>query len=45
MNLKKLKQAEADFLTRYPDGFTDPAMAPIKKKHNVDKLTSSPRRT
>ncbi len=39
MNLKKLKQAEANFLTRYPDGFADPAMAPIKKKHNVDKLT------
>ena len=39
MNIKKLKQAEAEFLARYPEGFDDPAMAPIKKKHNVDKLT------
>ena len=39
MNIKKLKQAEAEFLARYPGGFADPAMAPIKKKHNVDKLT------
>ena len=38
MNLDKLKQAEASFLLRYPKGFADPAMAPIKKKHNVDKL-------
>jgi hypothetical protein len=38
MNLDKLKQAEADFLQRYPGGFSDPGMAPIKKKHNVDKL-------
>jgi hypothetical protein len=39
VNIKKLKQAEAEFLARYPGGFDDPAMAPIKKKHNVDKLT------
>jgi len=39
VNIKKLKQAEAEFLARYPGGFADPAMAPIKKKHNVDKLT------
>ena len=39
MNLKKLKQAEAEFLARYPGGFEDPAMAPIKKKHNVDQLS------
>jgi hypothetical protein len=39
MNLQKLKQAEAEFLARYPDGFADPAMAPIMKKHNVGKLT------
>lgn len=39
MNLKKLKQAEAEFLARFPDGFADPAMAPIMKKHNVGKLT------
>ena len=39
MNIQKLKQAEAEFLAIYPDGFADPGMAPIKKKHNVDKLS------
>lgn len=39
MNYIKLKEAEAGFLQRYPDGFADPAMESIKKKHNVDKLT------
>jgi hypothetical protein len=39
MNLRKLKQAEAEFLARYPGGFADPGLAPIKKKHNVEKLT------
>tara|TARA_R110002110_G_C13470525_1_gene720893 strand:- start:1141 stop:1791 length:651 start_codon:yes stop_codon:yes gene_type:complete len=39
VNIRKLKQAEAEFLARYPDGFADPGMAPIKKKHNVDKLS------
>lgn len=40
MNLYKLKEAEANFLLRYPKGFADPAMAPIKKKHNVDALVT-----
>lgn len=39
MNIEKLKLAEADFLARYPEGFADPGLAPIRKKHNVDKLT------
>jgi hypothetical protein len=39
MNLRKLKQAEAEFLARYPGGFADPGLASIKKKHNVEKLT------
>ena len=39
MDIEKLRQAEADFLQRYPGGFADPGMAAIKKKHNVDKLT------
>ncbi|MEP5763690.1 MAG: hypothetical protein ABJ308_03820 [Halieaceae bacterium] len=39
MNLQKLRQAEAEFLQRFPGGFSDPGMASIKKKHNVDKLT------
>ena len=38
MNLSKLKAAEADFLQRYPGGFGDPGLEPVKKKHNVDKL-------
>ncbi len=39
MNYQKLKEAEAGFLQRYPDGFSDPEMEKVKKKHNVDKLT------
>ena len=39
MNIKKLKQAEAQFLAQYPGGFSDPGLAPIRKKHNIDKLT------
>ena len=39
MNLKKLKQAEAEFLARYPRGFADPGLAPIMKKHNIGKLS------
>jgi hypothetical protein len=38
LNLKKLKQAEAEFLARYPGGFADPGLAPIMKKHNIGKL-------
>jgi hypothetical protein len=39
MNIDKLKEAEAGFLARYPEGFADPGLAPIRKKHNVDKLS------
>lgn len=39
MNLEKLQQAEADFLARYPEGFADPGLAHIVKKHNVGKLS------
>jgi len=39
MNLKKLKQAETAFLARYPEGFADPALAAVVKKHNVGRLT------
>ena len=39
MNLQKLKLAEAEFLARYPKGFNDPGLEPIRKKHNVGKLT------
>ena len=40
MNKQKLREAQARFLTRYPDGFEDPGMAYIKKKHDVDKLVA-----
>lgn len=40
MNIKKLKQAEAAFLAQYPEGFADPGLEPVRKKHNVDKLTA-----
>ena len=39
MNIEKLRQAEADFLARYPGGFADPGLAPIRKKHNVERLS------
>jgi len=38
MNLRRLKEAEAAFLERFPLGFADPGMEPIRKRHNVDKL-------
>ncbi len=40
MNLDKLKEVENTFLMRYPLGFDDPGLMPIKQKHNVDKLIS-----
>ena len=40
MNLSKLREAEAGFLQRYPGGFDDPAMAAVRKRHNVDKLVA-----
>ena len=38
MNELKLHEAEALFLQLYPAGFADPAIAPIRRKHNVDQL-------
>lgn len=38
MNIKKLKQAEAAFLNRYPGGFENPVMVEIGKKHRMDKM-------
>ncbi len=40
MNHAKLREAEANFLQRYPGGFGDPELAAVKKKHNVDKLVA-----
>lgn len=39
MNEDRLLEAQATFLSRYPGGFSDPEMAPIIKRHNVDKLS------
>ena len=38
MNLKRLKQAEEEFLYRYPGGFDNPEMIEIRKKHKLDKM-------
>ena len=38
MNLRKLEQAEAAFLARFPQGFADPGLEKIRKSHNVDRL-------
>lgn len=40
MNLQKLKEAEAHFLTSYPDGFADEGLADISKKHPLDRMTT-----
>ena len=38
MNLKRLKKAESDFLFRYPEGFNDPDMVELVKKHKMSKM-------
>ncbi len=38
MNLKRLREAEAMFLHRYPGGFAHPDMVEVGKKHRVDKI-------
>jgi hypothetical protein len=43
MNLSKLKEAEASFLTFYPKGFEDEALLPIIKRHNTAKIGESVR--
>ena len=40
MNLDRLRQAQGDFLMRYPGGFLDPELADIGKKHNLAKMTA-----
>lgn len=39
MNIRRLKEAEAAFLARFPGGFGDPGMQKIRKSHNVDALS------
>ena len=38
MNLAKLKQAETQFLDRYPQGFMHPDMQAIGKKHKMEQM-------
>lgn len=45
MNLDRLYEAEAKFLQVYPDGFDDPAILAIRKKHNVDTLVKFSKET
>jgi len=40
LNMNKLKQAEANFLSRYPGGFSDPEMLKIGKRHPMEKMTA-----
>lgn len=40
MNVARLREAEAAFLERFPLGFMDPGLAPIRKAHNVDRLAA-----
>ncbi len=40
MNLEKLKQAERNFLQRYPGGFNHPKMLEISKKHKMEKIST-----
>jgi len=40
MNLVQLRQAEASFLQRYPGGFADPELDVIRKRHDIDKLST-----
>lgn len=39
MNLKKLKHAEQEFLRKHPEGFADPSLADVMKRHSKAKLT------
>jgi hypothetical protein len=39
MNLKKLKEVEEYFFRLYPEGFDDPEMQKIAKKHRLGKMS------
>ncbi len=39
MNIEKLKIAEELFFERYPEGFRNPEIIAIAKKHKIDKMT------
>lgn len=38
MNRQRLREAEGDFLTKYPEGFEDPDLAEIGKRHRMDQM-------
>lgn len=38
MNIDKIYELEGEFFARFPEGFSDPEMLKVRKKHNVDKL-------
>lgn len=40
MNLEKLKQAEADFFAVHPEGFNDPSLEKIAKRHRMDQMVA-----
>ena len=40
MNIRRLKQAETDFLLRYPEGFFHPDMVEVGKKHKMAKMVA-----
>lgn len=39
----KLRQAQAEFLTRYPGGFDCPELQQVSKKHNMTKMNAQAR--
>lgn len=43
MNIKKLREAERDFLMRYPGGFANEELVQVGKKHNIGKATDNAR--
>lgn len=38
MRIDKLHELQGDFFARYPEGFEDPEIVKIRKKHNVDRV-------
>jgi hypothetical protein len=38
MNNKKIKNLEEKFFETYPEGFNDPEMIKVSKKHNLEKI-------
>ena len=40
MNVNKLIRLESDFLLHYPQGFNSKEMIEIRKKHNLNKVSS-----